>query len=136
MSKSDPNPKSRILITDTREDIFKKIKSAVTDSVDGVSYDPEQRPELANLVNIASFLGEGQFTPEKFVEDCKLKSSFKEKLANFIDEHVAPIRGRYQEIIDPANEKELQDIAEHGAAKARVSAEQTMEIVREAIGFK
>lgn len=31
MSKSDPDPKSRICLTDTPDDIAKKIKKAVTD---------------------------------------------------------------------------------------------------------
>ena len=37
MSKSDQNPKSRILLTDSEEAIRGKIKSAVTDSVEGIS---------------------------------------------------------------------------------------------------
>jgi tryptophanyl-tRNA synthetase len=136
MSKSDPNPKSRILITDTKQDISKKIKAAVTDSIDGVTYDPNSRPELANLINMAYFLGDGKFTPEEFVADCQLKSSFKEKLANLIDQHIAPIRERYLDIMDDASGKELDEAAFHGAEKARSSAEETMEHVRRVIGFR
>lgn len=44
MSKSPPNPKSRILITDSREEIFKKINGSLTDCEDGITYDPATRP--------------------------------------------------------------------------------------------
>ena len=39
MSKSDPKPKSRIMITDSKEQIHAKLKTALTDSIEGVSYD-------------------------------------------------------------------------------------------------
>lgn len=50
MSKSDAQEKSRILITDTREDIIKKIKAALSDFDSRITYDPEQRPAVSNLV--------------------------------------------------------------------------------------
>ena len=41
MSKSDTDPRSRILITDSADEIHRKIMSALTDSTNSVSYDPE-----------------------------------------------------------------------------------------------
>lgn len=38
MSKSDPDPKSRICINDKPEDILKNIKKAVTDLTSEVSF--------------------------------------------------------------------------------------------------
>merc|ERR1711939_99457 len=58
MSKSDPNPKSRILLTDSNEVIRSKIKSAMTDSFDGISYEPERRPGVSNLLDIYYHSGE------------------------------------------------------------------------------
>merc|ERR1711939_634674 len=52
MSKSDADPKSRILITDTREEIHAKVKGAITDSEPGISFDPEKRPGVSNLIEI------------------------------------------------------------------------------------
>ena len=52
MSKSHPNLNSRILLTDTDTDIQKKIKSAVTDNIKSICYDPENRPGVSNLLAI------------------------------------------------------------------------------------
>ncbi|KAG8737961.1 Tryptophan--tRNA ligase, mitochondrial, partial [Ceratobasidium sp. 428] len=52
MSKSSPNPASRILLTDPAETIEKKVRSAVTDSERGVTFDLTARPGVANLLTI------------------------------------------------------------------------------------
>jgi tryptophanyl-tRNA synthetase len=52
MSKSAPNPNSRILITDPPEVIVKKIRGAVTDSERTLSWDPEERRGVSNLLRI------------------------------------------------------------------------------------
>lgn len=51
-SKSDPNDKSRITLRDPPDAIRKKIKKAVTDFTSEVTYDPINRPGVANLVGI------------------------------------------------------------------------------------
>ena len=55
MSKSESNLRSRILLTDSKEQVREKIRRAVTDS-DGkyISFDPHQRPGLSNLIQIYS----------------------------------------------------------------------------------
>src|ERR1700712_5127375 len=88
MSKSDVNPKSRIMIMDSRESIHRKIKAAVTDSEEGVSYNPLKRPEVANLVNMMQFLGNDEsVSPEELIKDCSSKAALKSKLTDCIDEH-------------------------------------------------
>lgn len=56
MSKSDPDPKSRICLIDPPDEIMKKIKKSVTDFTSEVTYDPETRPGVANLISIHSFV--------------------------------------------------------------------------------
>ena len=51
-SKSDPNDKSRITLRDPPELIRMKIKRAITDFTSEVTYDPVNRPGVANLVGI------------------------------------------------------------------------------------
>lgn len=66
MSKSDPDPKSRICLMDPPEHIVNVIKKAVTDFTSEVTYNPELRPGVSNLVSIHSFV------TNKTVEDiCK-----------------------------------------------------------------
>jgi tryptophanyl-tRNA synthetase len=136
MSKSDSNSKSRISITDSKEDIQKKIKAAVTDSEDGITYDPQNRPALANLINLMHFLQEDESqSPEDSIEGCASKKALKDKLTSIIEEHVLPIRERYHELMSSSNQEHLNEIARIGASKARNSAEKTMKEVRCAIGF-
>lgn len=138
MSKSHPNSKSRIILTDSREDISKKVRVALTDSIEGVTYDPASRPGVSNLVEIAFNLQghESATSPAEYARDfdgLSLKA-LKDRVAGVVDDHLAPIRDRYAEIIS-GDGKELSDAAELGAQKANASARVTMNLVREAVGF-
>lgn len=138
MSKSHPNPKSRIILTDSREDIGKKLRVALTDSIDGVSYDPVARPGVSNLIEIAFNLqshSRDTLLTEyaQGLEGLSLKA-LKEHVAEVVDTHVAPIRERFVSIMR-GNGKELGDAAQLGADKANASAAATMKLVRDAVGI-
>jgi tryptophanyl-tRNA synthetase len=121
---------------DSSDSIHRKIKAAVTDSEEGVTYDPVKRPEIANLVNIMHFLGkEESAAPEDLIKDCSSKAALKSKLADFIDAHLTPIREKYEELMDSSKRQYLNDVAEEGAIKARASADITMIEVRGAMGL-
>ncbi|NIP35482.1 MAG: tryptophan--tRNA ligase, partial [Thermoplasmata archaeon] len=49
MSKSDPNAKATVFLTDSDDEIQKKIRSAVTDTGTEVPYDWEEKPGISNL---------------------------------------------------------------------------------------
>ncbi|KAF5269312.1 hypothetical protein FQR65_LT02613 [Abscondita terminalis] len=69
MSKSDSDPKSRICLTDNADDIMKKIKKSVTDCTSKITFDPENRPGVSNLIRIHSALtGKGVEDIEKDAE--------------------------------------------------------------------
>eukprot|EP00356_Strombidium_inclinatum_P001267 CAMPEP_0170512420 /NCGR_PEP_ID=MMETSP0208-20121228/66839_1 /TAXON_ID=197538 /ORGANISM="Strombidium inclinatum, Strain S3" /LENGTH=99 /DNA_ID=CAMNT_0010796045 /DNA_START=500 /DNA_END=799 /DNA_ORIENTATION=+ len=94
MSKSDKQIRSCINLVDDPETIRLKIKRAKTDSHGQITYDPEERPEVANLLRIYSAL-EGipvQSSPELFEGDNMF--SFKEKLTNKLIDKVCPIGER------------------------------------------
>ena len=65
MSKSDADPASRILLTDTASETSLKIKRAVTDSTNSITYDPSARPGVANLLRLLSHFDTAQRTPEQ-----------------------------------------------------------------------
>jgi tryptophanyl-tRNA synthetase len=137
MSKSDPRPKSRILITDERHAIHAKLKSALTDSIEGVSYDPEARPGVSNLVDLLFHFDQaGAASPEELALDLKDLSmrALKEKAADTLDRSIAPIRERYQALMS-GDQRELVAHAEHGAQKAEAIAESTMQRIRNAMGM-
>ncbi|KAH9583957.1 hypothetical protein MS3_00008208, partial [Schistosoma haematobium] len=54
MSKSDTSELGIIYLTDTPDNIYKKIRRAETDSIRKITYDIENRPGVSNLLRILS----------------------------------------------------------------------------------
>lgn len=139
MSKSHTDPNSRIFLTDTPEVIHKKLKVALTDSLSGISYEPEKRPGVSNLLEILSCVDESSgLSPAELAgqhENSSLKA-LKEHVATKVADHLAPIRERYAELMsDESSKAYVDNVAREGAEKASKNAEKTMHRVREAIGF-
>jgi len=135
MSKSDPSPKSRILITDTPEDIAKKIRHAVTDSTDKVTYDPAKRPGVANLIEILSSFDPQGRTPARLGEQMKgyKIAELKQVVAQVVSDELGEVRERYQQYMsDP---EKLKSIAFGGTFAARAFARETMMQVKRAVGL-
>lgn len=140
MSKSDPSPASRVLITDTAAEITKKIMRAMTDSLTNtVTYNPIERPGVSNLLEILSILQGDKRTPAQTAEDFDgvqhpLKL-LKERTAEAIVREMGGVRERYLEYLEGKGGSWLDAIEEKGADKARASADTTMRLVKEAVGL-
>ena len=133
MSKSNPNPGSRIELTDRPEEIRKKIMRAVTDSGSEVRYDEVNKPAISNLLTIYNlFTGLPIPEIEQRYEGMGY-GAFKRDLAEVTIEGLAPIQARLAEL----NEQPDQVIRtlNQGADRAREIAAATMERVREATGI-
>lgn len=52
MSKSAVNPNSRIILSDSADEVSQKIRKAVTDSDHDISYDPVARLGISNLLRL------------------------------------------------------------------------------------
>src|SRR5881227_2053646 len=105
MSKSDPNPNSRINMLDDPKTIKKKIGRATTDSERLVTFDPA-RPGITNLLSIYQLLT-GQ-SPQEIEAEFAGKG-YGEFKAALIDQLVAtlePIQKRYYELINDVAELE------------------------------
>lgn len=137
MSKSHEDPRSRILITDSPDDVRKKIRLALTDSSSELSYDPAGRPGVANLLKIMQHLDDRGRSSHELAQDFGTLSmrDFKQKVADKISETLSGIRTRYDQIIDCDDGRYLDHVAAIGAKKALISAGETMEIVHEIIGL-
>jgi tryptophanyl-tRNA synthetase len=100
MSKSEPDPRSRISLIDSPEEIMEKIKKAVTDFTSDVTFDPENRPGVSNLIVIHS-LCTGE-SPEEIVEKARGLDTGKYKLivAEALIEYLFPIRERMLELLE------------------------------------
>lgn len=137
MSKSNANPKSKILLTDTEAEIKGKLKSAVTDSFEGITYEPERRPGVSNLIDLLYHSDESagyqsQEALAKGLGDISLRV-LKEKVADAVESQVRPVRERYAEII--GNKALLNEAAQEGASKATESAALTLAKVKKVVGF-
>jgi tryptophanyl-tRNA synthetase len=138
MSKSDPNLKSRILITDSEEEIKKKVNSALTDSIEGPRFDFDERPGWSNLVQLLYYLEpQTGSVEEKSAEMANFsKRAIKERLATAIEQELAPVREKYLQYMNTGYDgRTLDDVAREGAVKAMASAEVTMRMVRDAVGL-
>ena len=128
MSKSRGNT---IEIRMSADQTAKLIKKAKTDSQRTITYDPCERPEVSNLLMLAS-LCNGR-DPRELAEEIgdggagKLKALVTEA----INDYFAPIRQRRQELA--ANEDYLLQVLHAGNDKANQVASETLDNVRKAM---
>ena len=128
MSKSRGNT---IEIRMSADQTAKLIKKAKTDSQRTITYDPSQRPEVSNLLMLAS-LCNGR-DPRELAEEIgdggagKLKALVTEA----VNDYFAPIRQRREELA--ANEDYLLQVLHAGNDKANQVASETLDNVRKAM---
>jgi tryptophanyl-tRNA synthetase len=135
MSKTDPSEMSRILLTDSNDEISQKIRKAKTDP-EPLPADPtdlEGRPEAKNLVGIyGAVTGEsveqvlGRFAGQGF-------GVFKPALAEVLVGLIEPLRMRLDQFRDdPA---ELDRILANGAERASELGAPTLAAAYRAVGL-
>ena len=132
-SKSCGEDKDKIFLTDGNDDIAKKIKTAKTDSIAGIYFDKENRPEVSNLINIYSALSgisideiSNKYNYEKSTK------AFKDDLTQVIINEISPIR---EKIIEISKDKELINrYVKEGTEKANEYANQKLSKVKKIIG--
>jgi tryptophanyl-tRNA synthetase len=131
MSKSDPSLKSRILLTDTPDQIVKKVKSAVTDTGTEVSYDRATKPGISNLLEILSFFSDRSI--ESLVEEYADAGygPFKAAVGEAIAEGIGPIAAAYESFSPP----DVAALMARNGAEARERAESEMVPIRKAVGI-
>ncbi|GAA3568643.1 tryptophan--tRNA ligase [Microlunatus spumicola] len=130
MSKSRNNS---IEIGMTADATAKLIKRAVTDSDRHITYDPDQRPEVANLLLLAS-LCTGR-PPQEWAEEIGDGGSgrLKAVVTEAVNATFAPIRARRAELeADPGY---LVEVLAAGNARANEVADATLDEVRAAMGM-
>lgn len=128
MSKSRHNT---IELRMSADETAKALKKAKTDSERVITYDPVGRPEVANLLTLASLCGAG--TPEEIAERIGDggAGTLKKVTTEAVNEFFAPIRARRAELA--ANEDYLLQVLHTGNERARAVASQTLDAVRTAM---
>lgn len=134
MSKSDPNPKSCIFLDDSPETVLSKCQKAVTDSISAVSYDPENRPGVSNLITIhAAITG---LSPADICERAQGQDTGQYKLivAQALNDHLQPIRERKASLLHHPDH--IQSVLDRGAALAREIAAPNLLEIKRVLGLK
>lgn len=128
MSKSRGNT---IEMRMTADETAKMLKKAVTDSDRNITYDPVNRPAVANLLSLASLsTGEDPNTIAQSIGDGG-SGKLKALVTDSLNDLLAPIRAKRNELI--ANEDYLLQILRRGNATANEVANETLEQVRQAM---
>jgi tryptophanyl-tRNA synthetase len=131
MSKSLASPQGTVNLSDTPDEIVRKVRRAVTDADEGVAYDPEHRPGVSNLLEIlAAVTGE---TPTTLADRYTTYGPLKNDVAAALVDCLAPIQARLAAFrADPAA---LDAALRTGADKAHEVASVTLSRAQHAVGL-
>ncbi len=135
MSKSDPSDYSRIMLTDTAENITQKIKKAKTDP-QPLPHDKnslEKRPEAQNLISIYASLQKTSL--ENVIKEYAGKefSLFKRDLADLAVAKLEPITTEMNKMMNDI--PYIDSILKKGKENAISVSEPVLEKTKEIVGF-
>lgn len=134
MSKSE-NQYATLYLSDDDELIRKKVMKAKTDSGPTAPHSP--KPDYIENIFLLMKLVSREEVIKQFEDDyanCSIRyGDMKKQLAEDMVKFIAPIREKAEAIRN--DEKYLRLVMEQGAEKARKSARETMQLVREAMGL-
>jgi tryptophanyl-tRNA synthetase len=120
-----------ISLTDGPDQVAAKIRAARTDSVREISYEPQRRPEIANLLRIAAACS-GR-TPELLAADIGGGGAgeLKALVTGAVNDLLAPLQRRRRDF----STADARAIISRGNAAANVIADDTLHEVRTAMGM-
>lgn len=136
MSKSDNNQDGVIYLTDSPDEIRRKIRKSTSDSItQEFYYDPINRPGLSNLMKITAGLQKVEL--KEIEQEFKQFSNFKrlkEHVSEIIIEELQPIRSEFERLTqDP---KFLDDVITEGNNNASELAEHNLQRIMRVVGLK
>jgi len=132
MSKSADSAYNYISLTDSPDEIRRKIRRAVTDSGTEVRPGPD-KPALTNLLTIYGLLSGEPVDDVVARYEGRGYADFKKDLGELVVESLAPFQRRMKELGD--DKGFTLDVLRDGAERAQAIAERTMHRVRERMGF-
>ena len=135
MSKSDPSDYSRIMLTDTAENIVQKIRKAKTDPepLPANKTDLEKRPEAENLISIFASLKDTSVDNVINEYSGKEFSIFKKDLADLSVSKLEPITSEMNKLMNDISY--IDSVLNAGKDNATSVAEPVLQKTKEIIGF-
>jgi tryptophanyl-tRNA synthetase len=134
MSKSDKNTHSCLSLIITEEEIKSKITKAKTDSLGKITYDPKQRPEISNLINIYSQIE--NISVENTVNMFSQCSTFefKQELIKSLNDFLLPISYKATNLIEKEFDY-IRDVLREGKKVANEEASKTLSEVKQSLKY-
>lgn len=135
MSKSDPSAQSRLVLTDTADEIAQKIRRAKTDpdALPSEEAGLEGRPEARNLLTIYAAMTDTTLSDVLASFGGQGFGSFKSALADMLVEKLAPVAHETRQLLK--NEDHLLHVLRTGAERARSVSEPIVSEAERLVGF-
>ncbi len=115
MSKSTPSENSKIMLSDTPEQVKKKIMSATTDSVGKIQFDMFNQPGISNLLQIDALVNDA---PLQEVISTWAGETHYGDLKQKVASDVATFLGEFQRKLATISDQEILDLLEAGESYA------------------
>uniref|UniRef100_H3A9M3 Tryptophan--tRNA ligase, mitochondrial n=1 Tax=Latimeria chalumnae TaxID=7897 RepID=H3A9M3_LATCH len=133
MSKSDPQIIATVNLTDSPDEIVLKFRKAVTDFTSEVTYDPEGRPGVSNMVSIHAAVT-GMSVEEVVSQSMGLDTAhYKLAVAEAVIQKLAPVRAEIERL--RTDQGYLKDVLKRGTEKAKELATPVYQEIRRLVGF-
>ena len=132
MSKSDPNPKGTVYLTDTPDVIMKKFKSAITDSEMCVRY-ADGKDGINNLMTVYSAVTSKSFEEIEKEFQGRGYGDFKKAVGEAVVAELAPVQEKYNRLI--ADKAYIKECQQKGAERALRISQRTLDKAMKKIGF-
>ncbi|MDR0491263.1 MAG: tryptophan--tRNA ligase [Oscillospiraceae bacterium] len=133
MSKSTISEGGCVLLLDRPEDIARAFKRAVTDSETSIRFDVENKPGIANLMQIYSACSGKNLSEIEKEFSGQGYGTFKQHVGEAVIETLRPIREEANRLV--SDKAYLETVYKQGAAKASKAANKTLGKVYKKIGF-
>ncbi|MER6175337.1 tryptophan--tRNA ligase [Streptosporangium sp. NPDC001681] len=131
MSKSAPSTAGVLRLLDEPDVLRRKVMRAVTDTDSVVSYDPDRKPGISNLLAIlAACTGD---EPQRLAGRFNRYGELKKTVADTVVATLAPIRDRYLRLAE--DPQHVQAVLRAGADRARGLANVKVRQAKAAIGL-
>ncbi|MFG3499162.1 tryptophan--tRNA ligase [Streptomyces sp. NPDC047928] len=133
MGKSHENGAGIVYLLDEPDAVRRKVMRAVTDSGRDVVYDRDQRPGLANLLEVLAACRGGACDPEVLAGEYTSYGALKRDVADAVVELLRPLRKRHAELV--ADPSYVEGVLRDGAARARAMARPVVDRAYRAVGL-
>jgi tryptophanyl-tRNA synthetase len=133
MSSSDASDQARINLTDDADTIALKIRRAKSDSQMGVTYEPQSRPEAANLLSIYAALSDQPRAEVEARFEQSAFSAFKGELADLVVARLAPITAEMRRLMGAPDH--IEQVLKRGAERADAIASDNLAQIYDTVGF-